>query len=161
MTTQPLQCHTCRMAAPRDENSPDDLITAKEALHKHHVEPATIRQWVSRGHIKPRGRRARAYLYDRKELLRQQTAGLVSTHRLPLLSRQKVSLAAKFHNREISTSEVARLYGVSPATVRSWVARSQITPTRKEGSSNLFRIKDLIAAEEARCDRAWEPHEGP
>lgn len=58
------------MAAPRDENAPDDLITAKEALHKHHIEPATIRQWVSRGHIEPRGRRDRAYLYDRKELLK-------------------------------------------------------------------------------------------
>lgn len=147
------------MAAPRDENPPD-LITAKDALRKHRIEPATIRQWVSRGHIEPRGRRDRAYLYDRTELLRQQTAGLVSTHRLPLFSRQKISLETKFHNQEISTSEVARLYGVSPATVRSWVRRAQIVPTRKEGASNLFRIKDLIAAEESRCDRAWEPHEG-
>lgn len=141
--------------APPPNDDPAELITAAEAFAKARIRPATIRQWVARGRIEPRGRRGRAHLYDRTELLRLQTAGLEGIHCLPFSPREKIALTSAVDHQEITTAEVARLYGVSPATVRSWVARSQIVPTRKEGTSNLFRIRDLRAAEEGRCDRRW------
>lgn len=137
-------------------NSDDaELITAKEALTRYRIPPARIRQWVARKRLHPRGRRGRAHLFARGDLLAVHDAGIHSTSRPPLFPREKIRLTDNVDDREITTAEVARLYGVTPSTVRSWVARSQIAPTRKEGTSNLFRIRDLRAAEEQRCDRRW------
>ena len=137
-------------------NSDDaELITAKEALDRYRIPPVRIRQWVARKRLHPRGRRGRAHLFARGDLLAVHDAGIQSTSRPPLFPREKIRLTDNVDDREITTAEVARLYGVTPSTVRSWVARSQIAPTRKEGTSNLFRIRDLRAAEEQRCDRRW------
>lgn len=132
---------------------PAELVTAAEAFARHRIRPATIRQWVARGRVTARGARGRAHLYDRGELMHLQIAGLRSPHTLPVLPREKLRLTSSLDQQQITTGEAARLYGVAPSTIRSWVARSLITPSGTEGRSHLFRIQDLREAEERRCDR--------
>ena len=58
------------------------------------------------------------------------------------------------YRREITTRDVARLLGVTQATVRRWVARGYITPSGKLGPSNLFDTGSVLTAhEEVRARR--------
>lgn len=50
------------------------------------------------------------------------------------------------HEPEITTRDVARLLGVTQATVRRWVARGYISPVGNLGPSNLFNTHDVLAA---------------
>lgn len=45
-------------------------ITTAEAAHYAEVEPATIRQWVARGHLIPVGKRGRQLLFRLVDITR-------------------------------------------------------------------------------------------
>ncbi len=47
---------------------------------------------------------------------------------------------------ELTTRDVADLFRVAPATVRQWVARGDLRPTRQERSSNVFDTEEVFAA---------------
>src|SRR5262245_58772917 len=50
----------------------------------------------------------------------------------------------------LSSTEVARLLGVSARTVQSWVTANVVRPPREGNSPYLFRLQDLFAAAVAR-----------
>jgi predicted site-specific integrase-resolvase len=50
---------------------------------------------------------------------------------------------------ELTTSDVANLLGVTPATVRMWVRRGHITPIGKYRNSNVFGTRDVLDADDA------------
>jgi DNA-binding transcriptional MerR regulator len=50
------------------------------------------------------------------------------------------------YQSEITTSDVADLLRVTPATVRRWVARGYIRPVGKLGPTNLFHPREVLAA---------------
>lgn len=66
---------------------------------------------------------------------------------------------------ELTTRDVAELLGVTPATVRRWVARGYIRPVGKLGPSNLFHTREVLAAHgeiEARHKATGKPRaQGP
>lgn len=70
---QPVQSLAGRFGHPvpgfRDEAvHQDDLVDSNEAARSARVSPATIRAWVSRGHLKPAGRRGRSNLFVRLDV---------------------------------------------------------------------------------------------
>ena len=50
------------------------------------------------------------------------------------------------YERELTTRDVADLFRVRQATVRQWVARGYLKPTRRERSSNVFDTDEVCAA---------------
>jgi len=50
------------------------------------------------------------------------------------------------YERELTTRDVADLFRVRQATVRQWVARGYLNPTRRERSSNVFDTDEVCAA---------------
>lgn len=47
---------------------------------------------------------------------------------------------------ELTTRDVAALLRVTQTTVRKWVARGHLRPTRQEGSSNVFDTEEVLDA---------------
>lgn len=50
------------------------------------------------------------------------------------------------YGRELTTRDVADLFRVTQASVRQWVARGHLKPTRRERSSNVFDTDEVFAA---------------
>lgn len=59
-----------------------------------------------------------------------------------------------YSNRLITTNEVARLFGVAPSTVRSWVRRGHLTPARRGTHGWLFKIGLVLIAADNRRGRS-------
>ncbi|KRV49704.1 hypothetical protein AQ490_18510 [Wenjunlia vitaminophila] len=68
------------------------LLTAALAASEVGVTPATIRKWVQLRHLKPAGRRGRAFLYRIEDVFAAERAarGRVRTHRLSAVSDRGV-----------------------------------------------------------------------
>lgn len=131
------------------------LITAIEATALVGVAPETIRQWASRGYLCKQGMRGRAALYDIDDLRRVRAHTRTRHNVAPAFPQ--LDIPATYHNREITTTEVARLLGVAPSTVRAWVDRGHLAPTRRAGRSNMFRVGNVLAIHRSRTERhIWD-----
>ncbi|WP_353952521.1 MerR family transcriptional regulator [Knoellia sp. S7-12] len=58
---------------------------------------------------------------------------------------------------EITTAEAAQAYGVSPATIRQWVRRGRLQPTRNQGRTLIFSARDVSRAALTTGDRNRQP----
>lgn len=54
----------------------------------------------------------------------------------------------------LSTTEAAELVGVSPFTVRSWVARGYLRPVRPNAKPALYAEADVVECRYQRMSRA-------
>lgn len=125
------------------------LVTVSEAYAIVGVRPEAIRKWASRGYLQSIGKRGRAALYDRDDLLRVRNETRSRTID-PAVSSE-LYVPHSHYNRLITTDEVARLFSVAPSTVRSWVRRGHLTPIRRGARGWLFKIGlVLIAADDRR-----------
>ncbi|SQI33800.1 translation initiation factor 2 infb [Rhodococcus coprophilus] len=132
------------------------LITAVEAGQILGIRPDRIRQWASRGYIQGKGKRGRATLYDRDDLMRAQSETRSRTKDPEVFP--KLGISDAYYNRLITTNEVAVLFGVAPSTVRSWIRRGHLTPVRRGNRGWLFKIGLVMIAADDRArnrTRRW------
>ena len=57
----------------------------------------------------------------------------------------------------VTTAQAARAAGVSPATIRKWVARGHLHPSAREGRTNVFRLGDVLRARDGAAARSRQP----
>lgn len=131
-----------------------DEVTTRDAAEIFRVEPATVRQWVRKGYLKPSGRLGVSNTFlmtDLKRLARelgergkmpgipasQQRHGFVRTSRLPLYQDERL----------LTIPDSASLLGLSPSTIRSWIHRGILTPAHSSRPrATRIRQGDLIEA---------------
>jgi excisionase family DNA binding protein len=129
-----------------DEDSyrhPDDLVTAVQAASMCGVKPATIRQWVSRGHLTSDHRSGRRDFYRAGDVLAAQAR--VNHHKQARPS-SRINLPAHHRSALITAAEAARLLGVSPSTIRMWVNRGHLAPTVRTSRPYLFTVGAVLLA---------------
>ena len=55
----------------------------------------------------------------------------------------------------VTTEEAATLVGVTPATIRQWVARGHLRPLRAGASPLRFREQEVIDCHAERTSKRW------
>lgn len=127
---------------------PRQVIFTREAAHLVGVRPATIRQWVRRGHLRPMGRLGNTHSF-RVEDVRAAAAERLAqtrsfhTNRGPLqahtLTRGTPDVDALVPSRV--AAEVA---GVARSTVRSWISRGHLRVHGRRDRESLVRLGDVL-----------------
>jgi DNA-binding transcriptional MerR regulator len=133
-----------------DDDDRPVAMTAVEAASMCGVLPLTIRQWVTRGYLRPIGRKGRSNLFDIGAVHRAQDLVLART-RKPVEARR--GIASKDLDRQVTTAVAARVVGVSPSTIRMWVHRGHLMPVPSPGRSHTFIIQDVLRAARRRSHR--------
>lgn len=125
----------------RDDVAPDpeDLLEAGRAAREFGVATATIRKWVARGYLTRSGSRGQRALYRRRDLLDAQRATGARTRRTPSPAPMDIRLM----RGPITTAQAAQLAQVSASTIRMWVLRGHLHPTRV-GRPQQFDPFDIL-----------------
>ena len=81
----------------------------------------------------------------RPEFVTEEMADRIRAHLPVLRERTERQLVAREErlNRELTTSEVASEFGVSPNLIRQWKSRKYLQSVGKSGRSNLYRFADV------------------
>lgn len=133
-----------------------DPVTTAQAADVADVSAATIRKWVSRGHLHPLTRRGRSNVFCVADVLRARDEALSRNRqpktlhtygdwdfRGPLPDSFRGVTSANLQDL-VTTEEGARNAGVAAATVRSWAHRGHLAPAGRRGRSPLFIRADVI-----------------
>jgi DNA-binding transcriptional MerR regulator len=132
---------------------PDELSTA-EAAAAYAVAPATIRQWVRRGHLTPLRSQGRTLVFDAGDVHRAaQATGDRNRQPGGPLSRGRTrrspagrALSARLLGRLVTADVAARAVDVSPSTIRSWQKRGHLRAATHRGRTPLYLLADVVAA---------------
>lgn len=137
----------------RHWNGPDELTTA-EAAAAYRVAPATIRQWVHRGHLNPLRREGRTVVFAAREVNRaaiatgdrnKQPGGPLARGRFDEAPAGR-GLSARLMAQLVTTDVAARAVQVSPSTIRSWRKRGHLRPATDRGRTSLYLLADVVSA---------------
>lgn len=131
-------------------------LTTRDVAELLHVQQATVRQWVKRGHIRPSGKHGLSYLFDTHEVLKAHDL-ISARHKAAgreLLLEDLGTLQRMRHvhpDALLTAAEAARLVGVAPVTIRSWVHRGHLTPAASsKARAVMLRLDDVIKAAQSR-----------
>lgn len=143
-------------------------LSTPEAAAAFRVTPATVRQWVRRGHLDPLRRQGRTLIFDARAVYQasmatdkrnRQPGGLA-----PRTGRREGIAAAgipgSLMRAEATAAQAAHLVGVSAATVRAWVHRGHLAPASKSGRTPYHLVADVVAVarrSEYRPPRKYKP----
>ncbi|MBE1876913.1 translation initiation factor IF-2 N-terminal domain-containing protein [Myceligenerans pegani] len=143
---------------PRRTNTridPDERLTAEELGKRLLVRSATIRKWASRGYLPVVGNRGRSrlYRYEDARRVRDEAAArrrhVSAPPPIPELRWQRV--------RPVTASEAARLAGVSPSTIRTWVRRGHLTPLQADVRPMTFDASSVVRLADRQYHKRWSP----
>lgn len=140
----------CRSAESRSDSTPAQLITTQDAARLCSVRPATIRQWVTRGHLQPCGRRGRTLVFARADVLDAAQRVNERRRRAPHALPVDMFVRGVTANALLTTTEAAAAVQVSPSTIRMWVLRGHLRVRERRGTSNCFRVSDVRDAARRR-----------
>lgn len=126
----PVQPERCWDHSPPCECEYKDEITTWDAAQIFRVKPATIRQWVHKGYLKPSGRLGVSNTFlltdlqiAAKAVKARRRAPSVSASRQDGAFIRTNRLPHRYDDRLLSIPESAALLGLSTSTIRSWIHR--------------------------------------
>lgn len=135
-------------------------ISTRDVADLLRVSPATVRQWVARGHLCPVGKSGASNLYRTDQVLaafdaikaRGQAGALAEPgHGCGGRRRPVDRVRPKHYDAVVSVDEAARLMAVSPSTVRSWMHRGQLKPLASSTPRTIrLRLGDVVRTAQAR-----------
>ncbi|WP_308199839.1 translation initiation factor IF-2 N-terminal domain-containing protein [Isoptericola croceus] len=117
-----------------DCDDPREQLTAAQGARELRVMPAAVRQWVHRGYLSPVGTRGRAHLFRRVDLETARDRARANTRRPPVPFPIRPSMT----RRPVTTLEAARIAGVTPSAIRTWVLRGHLHPLPQAGRGHRF-----------------------
>lgn len=138
-----------------DDERPDpsELLGAGRAAREAGVVPATVRQWVARGHLQRADTTTSGRaLYRRGDVTAAARTASERTRRAPAPQRVDPRLMC----RPVTAAEAASIVGVSPSTIRMWVHRGHLHPV---DPSRPMRFDPMVVLKVAR--RRAAPRRGP
>ncbi|GGB19452.1 hypothetical protein GCM10011492_06600 [Flexivirga endophytica] len=121
----------------------DEYVATTEAAKRSGIPAATLRQWVKRGILIPAHTTARGHWFDMDRVF--DAKHRISHNNAKYWPMRQVDIGSRDLDALITGPEAARLYGLSPSTVRMWVKRGHVTPA-KPGPRPLFRVQDILRA---------------
>ncbi|TQN44649.1 helix-turn-helix protein [Humibacillus xanthopallidus] len=137
----------------REWDGPGELTTA-EAAAAYRVAPATIRQWVHRGHLTPLRQAGRTVVFDARAVNKaalgagdrnQQPGGPLVRDGLDQEPAGR-GLSPRLLEQLVTTAVAAAAVGVAPPTIRSWRKRGHLRPDAHRGRTPLYRLNDVVSA---------------
>lgn len=128
---------------------PRQVIFTREAAHLVGVGPATIRQWVRRGHLEPMGRLGNTHSFRVADVHAAAAERLPRTRSLhtnggPLEVRRLTRGTADV-DALVPARVAAEVAGVARSTVRSWIRRGHVQVHGRRDRESLVRLGDVLA----------------
>jgi predicted site-specific integrase-resolvase len=149
---------------PTAELRYEPIWSTRDVAQYYRLKPATVRQWVHRGHLTPSGKEGASHVFENHVVsqavgrikARQKRAGRTSSGRDSssdgrLDARQLDRRAKVYPDSLVTTKEVASMLGIAPETIRAWVRRGHLVSQPTSTSRQLqFRIADVYKAARRR-----------
>jgi DNA-binding transcriptional MerR regulator len=137
----------------RNWDGPDELTTT-EAAWAYAVTPATIRQWVHRGHLVPLRRQGRTLIFEAHAVYsaamatgdrnNQPGGPLTRDHRRAVEPAGR-HISGQAMSGLVTAEAAASALRLSASTIRSWRHRGLLTPARHQGRTPLYLLADVVA----------------
>ena len=125
-------------------------ITTRDVADLLGVTRATVRRWVARGYISPVGKSGPSNLFNTRAVLAAHD-DIQARRKATGQARPIDRIRPKHYEAVVTVGDAARLIGVSPSTIRSWIHRDYLIPL---GSSRpravRLRVGDVITAAQSR-----------
>jgi DNA-binding transcriptional MerR regulator len=138
----------------------EEEISTRDVADLRRVTPAVVRRWVALGYIRPASKLGASNLFNAEAALvaydeirgrRRATGAVGRASRSGTATRAVDRFRTKHQDAVVTPDEAARLVGVSPGTIRSWVHRGHLSPLASSKPSAVrLRLGDVILAADAR-----------
>jgi DNA-binding transcriptional MerR regulator len=135
-------------------------ITTRDVAQMLGVSQAAVRRWVARGYISPARKLGPSNLFSTRDVLaahdeiqarRRATSQPRREHRYGVEPRAIDHIRPKHYDAVVDVAEAARLIGVSPSTIRSWIHRGHLTPSSSSSPRAVrVRLGDVITTARSR-----------
>ncbi|MBW8174020.1 helix-turn-helix domain-containing protein [Ornithinimicrobium sp. Arc0846-15] len=127
---------------------PRQVIFTREAAHLVGVRPATIRQWVRRGHLKPMGRLGNTYSFRVVDVHTAAAERLAQTRSFHSyqgpLQAHTLTRGTPDVDALVPVQVAAEVAGVARSTARSWIRRGHLRVHGRRNRESIVRLGDVL-----------------